>query len=211
MKMLSVYIADSVKKLVERKLGTNNNGHDIQHIERVLNNASKIIADTGANEKIVYTSIYLHDLIDYKVTDNQEKEIEDIKQILGQSNYTNNEIDEIIDIISSISFSKHKTLTTINQMIVSDADKLDALGAIGIIRTIQYGQSVNRPFYEEANLLRSDKNVSFNESTLTSLSHFYDKLLKLPNLMYTNRAKEIAYERVKIINDFLESFYNEIK
>lgn len=210
MKMSSAFIADNIQDFVRNKLNTNNNGHDLQHIERVLNNAKKIIT-SDANPKIVFTAIYLHDLIDYKVTNCIEQEIEDIKKILFEENYSNNEIDEIIEIISSISFSKHITLTTINQKIVSDADKLDALGSMGIIRTIQYGQSVGRPFYEEANLLKIDDNISFNKSTLTSLSHFYDKLLKLPDLMYTKKGKELALERIKIINLFLESFYNELK
>lgn len=210
MKILSVYIADSIIDFVKGKLLTNNNGHDWKHVERVLNNATKIIPETNANSKIVYTSICMHDLIDYKVTDDIQKEIRDIEHALNNAQYSTDEIIEIIDIISSISFSKHKVLTTINQMVVSDADKLDALGSMGIIRTIQYGQSVGRPFYEEDNLLVRDNKVSFNKSTLTSLSHFYDKLLKLPDLMYTEKGREIALKRFKIIKDFLDSFYEEL-
>lgn len=210
MEMLSVFIADSIVDFVKIKLLTNNNGHDWKHIERVLNNASKIISGTTANPKIVYTSICLHDLIDYKVTNDISNELKEIEYTLNKAQYTTWEINEIIDIISSISFSKHQVLTSINQMVVSDADKLDALGSMGIIRTIQYGQSVGRPFYEDDNLLIQDNKISFNKSTLTSLSHFYDKLLKLPELMYTEKGKELALKRVMIIKDFLNSFYEEL-
>ena len=188
--MLSEYIADSVIKFVEDKLLSNDNGHDLQHIERVINNASKIIIGTKASKKIVYTSIYLHDLIDYKVTNNEEEELKQIIEVLNNANYSKQEINEIIDIISSISYSKFKKLTTINQQVVSDADKLDALGTMGIIRTIQYGQSVGRPFYEDDNLLKVRNHYIFGKSTKTSLSHFYDKLLKLPYIMYTKEGKK---------------------
>ena len=120
---------------------------------------------------------------------------------------------EILEIINSISYSKGNTndVNNLNLEIVRDADRLDALGAIGIIRTIEYGASRNRDFYEEANLKRLSDHVAFDKSTNTSLSHFYDKLLKLKDYMHTYTAKKLAEKRTTFLKTFLDEFYDEIK
>ena len=104
-----------------------------------------------------------------------------------------------------------KVVNNLNLEIVRDADRLDALGAIGIIRTIEYGTSKNRNFYEEENLKRLSDHVEFDKSTNTSLSHFYDKLLKLKDYMHTFTAKKIAEKRTAFLKTFLDEFYDEIK
>ncbi len=122
-----------------------------------------------------------------------------------------NEIEEIIFIITNMSFHKQIKNDNLNFQIVQDADKLDALGSIGIIRTIQYGTTKSRLFYEEENLKNINGKLFFNKSTETTLSHFYDKLLKLPMLMNTKTGKSIAVKRVLIMNDFLDNFYQELE
>ena len=110
-----------------------------------------------------------------------------------------------------MSFHKQIKNDNLNFQIVQDADKLDALGSIGIIRTIQYGTTKSRVFYEEENLKNINGKLFFNKSTETTLSHFYDKLLKLPMLMNTKTGKSIALKRVLIMNDFLDNFYQELE
>lgn len=196
---------------VKNELKNDNSGHDYEHIERVVNNAKKIIRNEGGNEKIILTSCYLHDCVDSKLFDDIDNQIIKIKKILNKK-YQKEEIDEIIEIITSISFNNnnYKDLKTLNAMIVRDADRLDAIGSIGIIRTIMYGNSKKRKFYESANLKMINNKYIFNESTETTLSHFYDKLLKLDNLMHTKTAHTMACQRMKIMKLFLEQFYDEI-
>ena len=197
---------------VKDELSFDHSGHNFSHIERVVKNAEMLIKHEGGNSKIIITACYLHDIIDSKLFDDIEKQKEKIVNVLINSSYYPAEIEEILEIIESVSFSKGNIndVDNLNLEIVRDADRLDALGAIGIIRTIEYGASKKREFYTEENLSRSLDEVKFNKSTETTLSHFYDKLLKLKDYMHTYTAKKIANERTKFIEEFLSEFYKEI-
>lgn len=195
---------------VKSELKLDNSGHNMLHIERVVSNALKIMENEGGNRKIIITACYLHDCVDSKLFSDESFQIKKIKTLLSSYNYNTEEINEIIDIITSISFSKNKTLNSLNAQIVRDADRLDALGVMGIIRTIEYGNSKNRPFYEEENIKIVDGKKVFNISTKTTLSHFYDKLIKLYDLLHTVTAKELAKDKIKIMEEFLDHFYKEI-
>lgn len=204
---------NKIIEFVKNELQFDHSGHNFQHIERVVKNAEYLIKYEGGNSKIIITACYLHDVIDEKLFDDIHKQIDKIKDCLVKSNYLSTEIDEILEIINSISYSKGNTndVNNLNLEIVRDADRLDALGAIGIIRTIEYGASRNRDFYEEANLKRLSDYVVFDKSTNTSLSHFYDKLLKLKDYMHTYTAKKLAEKRTAFLKTFLDEFYDEIK
>jgi uncharacterized protein len=197
---------------VKDELSFDHSGHNFSHIERVVKNAEMLIKHEGGNRKIIITACYLHDIIDSKLFDDIEKQKEKIVNVLVNSSYFPAEIEEILEIIESVSFSKGNIndVDNLNLEIVRDADRLDALGAIGIIRTIEYGASKKREFYTEENLSRSLDEVKFNKSTETTLSHFYDKLLKLKDYMHTYTAKKIANERTKFVEEFLSEFYKEI-
>ncbi len=201
---------ESIIKFVKNELLNDHSGHDYKHIERVVSNAYKIIKYEGGNEKIIITSCYLHDIVDNKLFLDIDTQINKIKELLIKQKYNEDEILEIIDIITSISYSKNKDLKTLNAMIVRDADRLDAIGAIGIIRTIEYGNNKLRPFYEEDNIKKENNKYTFNISTETTLSHFYDKLLKLYDLFHTETAKEMGKRRTQFLKQFLEEFYSEL-
>ncbi|MBQ4570461.1 MAG: HD domain-containing protein [Bacilli bacterium] len=203
---------NKIIEFVKKELLCDNSGHNFQHIERVVKNASYLIKHEGGNEKIIITACYLHDVIDHKLFEDVDAQKVKIINLLIDNNYLPSEIDEIIAIIDSVSFSKGNVneCNNLNLKIVRDADRLDALGAIGIVRTIEYGNSKNRLFYEEANLDRTKIGVIFKDSTNTSLSHFYDKLLKLKDLMLTSTAKKMAEKRHKFLLIFLEEFYEEL-
>lgn len=202
---------NKIIEFVRQELGNDNTGHDLNHAFRVVNNAKKILEKVEGNNKIIITACYLHDTVDHKLFADSAIQIKKIKELL-EDEYIPSEIDEVIDIITSISFNNndYKHLTNKNAMIVRDADRLDALGSMGIIRTIQYGTSHNRPFYDELNIKRINGKCEFNKPTNSTLSHFYDKLLKLEDLMHTDIGKSMARERVKIIKMFLEHFYDEL-
>lgn len=203
---------NKIIEFVKKELLCDNSGHNFQHIERVVKNASYLIKHEGGNEKIIITACYLHDVIDHKLFEDVDAQKVKIINLLIDNNYLPSEIDEVIAIIDSVSFSKGNVneCNNLNLKIVRDADRLDALGAIGIVRTIEYGNSKNRLFYEEANLDRTKIGVIFKDSTNTSLSHFYDKLLKLKDLMHTSTAKKMAEKRHKFLLIFLEEFYEEL-
>ena len=197
---------------VKDELSFDHSGHNFSHIERVVKNAEMLIKHEGGNKKIIITACYLHDIIDTKLFTDIEKQKEKIINVLVESSYLPTEIEEILEIIDAVSFSKGNIndVDNLNLEIVRDADRLDALGAIGIIRTIEYGASKKREFYTEENLSRSLDEVKFNKTTETTLSHFYDKLLKLKDYIHTYTAKKIANERSKFIEEFLSEFYKEI-
>lgn len=188
---------EKIKDFVYQELNNDYSGHDYHHAIRVYNNAKKIISeinDDNVNDKIVYVSALLHDCVDHKLYNNIEEQVQKIIKLL-KDYFNEDEINEVLEIIQSISYSKNNKLNNINAQIVCDADRLDAIGAIGIIRTIEYGNAHNRKFDDDT-----------NNSTI---NHFYEKLLKLKDLMYTNSAKELAKSRHQFLEVFLKEYYDE--
>lgn len=203
----------NIPKFVFGELVRDLSGHNHQHAERVVHNAMKIMEKEGGDAKIVLTAAWLHDCIDKKLYSDVEAQIRKVEQFLDEQGFSPNEIEEVSYIIQNISFNggENRPLKSLNAMIVRDADRLDALGAIGIIRTIEYGTSKGRAFYEEENLKWVDGKCGWNHSTETTLSHFYDKLLKLEELMHTQTGKELAKKRSAFLSDFLNEFYEEMQ
>ncbi len=200
-------------KFVAQEIGTDHSGHDVQHAQRVVVNSRKILEKEQGNEKIIVAAACLHDCIDHKLFSNIDSQLEKIYVLLQNLGYTTVEIAEISDIIQTISFSckESRTLKTFNAQIVCDADRLDAMGAIGIIRTIEYGNSRGRRFYEGYSDIEKVKKGAFDQISSTStLAHFYDKLLLLNDLMYTQTAKKMAEKRYLFMMNFLTEFSDEI-
>lgn len=203
---------NNIKEFVINVLGKDNSGHNHQHVFRVVSNAEKILKHEKGNERIVLTAAYLHDCADEKLFDNQEEQYLKINNLLMNENYTSQEIDEIIYIIKNISYNKgnYATLNSLNAQIVRDADRLDAIGAMGIIRTIEYGVSRGKQFYHTKNIKTVDNKKDINELTDSTLSHFYEKLLKLKDLMHTKTARKMAEKRSAFLETFLQHFYDEL-
>lgn len=202
----------NIINFVTAELSQDNSGHGVQHAIRVFNNAKKILAIEGGDEKIVLTSALIHDTIDKKLFKDVSNRIELVKKFLNSNNYSEEEIKGIMYIITNISWNngENKQLDSLNAKIVRDADRLDAIGTMGIIRTIEYGNSHNRNFYDEKNIKKTGNEYSFGEVTNSTLSHFYEKLLLLKDLMHTETAKTIAEKRHIFMQQFLQEFYNEI-
>ena len=202
----------TIKEFVKKELSKDNSGHGYQHALRVYGNAKKILQAEGGNEKVVLTAALIHDTVDKKLFDDFDKRIEVVKAFLFAQKYTEKEVNEIIYIISNISWNggKNVELDSLNAMIVRDADRLDAIGAIGIIRTTEYGVSRQRNFYDEDNLKVVDGKFYFKDITTSTLSHFYEKLLLLKDLMHTQTAKRLAERRHIFMEEFLQEFYDEL-
>src|SRR5690606_13387960 len=173
--------------------------HDYYHIERVVKMAKRIAQEENADLFLVELSAWLHDVGDYKLHGGIDKSEEMISEFLNELNVSTEIISKTNEIVSQVSFSKGNAPTTLEAKIVQDADRLDAIGAIGLARTFAYGGSKQREIYNPEN------------PEETSIQHFYDKLLKLKNLMNTGSARRIAEERHQFLEEFLERFYAEWK
>jgi len=179
-------------------------GHDYWHMERVANVARNIAAQEGGDPFIAEVAGWIHDVADAKLVEDQTKAMEDQKRLLKsliESEYT---IQRILKALEDISFrGKHKIPETIEGKVVQDADRLDAIGAIGIARTFAYGGKAGQLIH------RTPTEYGASEDNNTSIQHFYDKLLRLKDLMNTKTAKTIAEERHDFMEKFLDEFYSE--
>ena len=183
--------------------------HDYQHIERVYKNAETILqSEPQANAEIVRLAVLLHDVSDAKYTETKEAE----ERILHELHLTDVERQHIRDIIASVSFNGGNELQakTIEAKIVRDADRLDAIGAIGIARTFAYGGAKGRKLYDDAEEARDNMSVEeYRTKSTASVTHFYEKLLLLKDLMVTEKGKQMAEERHAFMVSFLEQLQKE--
>lgn len=185
-------------------------GHDYFHSERVYKNAMYLAEKITCNREIVALASLLHDVDDSKLfstTNNQNA-----RQIIKEIDISNDLIEKVILIINNISFKgTGKTIPdSIEGKIVQDADRLDAIGAIGIARAFAYGGNHNRHIFNPNEAPLSDlTEATYRENNGTTINHFYEKLLLLKDLMNTDVAKEIAENRTKFMKVYLEQFMRE--
>lgn len=172
-------------------------GHDYFHLKRVVENALKIGKAENADLFLVELSAWLHDVGDYKLHDGVDRSEELVKEFLLTQNLSDELIDKVNEIISQVSFSKGNSMTSLEAKVVQDADRLDAIGAIGIARAFAFGGSRGRELWNP------------DQPESTSVQHFYDKLLKLKDLMNTETAKVMAEKRHRFLEEFLDQFYEE--
>ncbi len=199
---------------VKQKLENAESGHDWFHIERVYKNALLIAKSENCDLLIVQLGALLHDIADSKFYDGDEKiGPKTAKNFLESENVDELIINKVIFIIENISFKGgnfDKKATTIELEIVQDADRLDAIGAIGIARTFNYGGFKNRQIYNPEilpNLKMSKEEYKNSESP--TINHFYEKLLLLKDKMNTESGKKIAQNRHQFMESFLDQFFNE--
>jgi len=189
---------DEAKDFVIELLSKDTSGHDYHHIRRVVKNAKELLAEEPkADEFVTLMAAWLHDVDDPKISQSVDKRA---ALFLSSLEVSLKIVERILEIVENISFSKQKNSPkelSLEGKIVQDADRLDALGAIGIARTFAYGGSKGRPIY-----LGDDDDDS-------SLAHFHQKLLKLVDLMNTDKAKEIAKKRHELMLLFVNEFYQE--
>tara|TARA_Y100000385_G_scaffold206563_1_gene214105 strand:- start:1079 stop:1726 length:648 start_codon:yes stop_codon:yes gene_type:complete len=189
-------------------------GHDWFHIERVWKNAEAIARGENCDQEIVAIAALLHDIADSKFHGGDETVGPTLaRNWLSSNSYPKEKLEHVIAIIENISFKGGKELRThesIELDIVQDADRLDAIGAIGIARTFNYGGFKNRVIYNpdiEPDLTMSKE--EYKKSTAPTINHFYEKLLLLKDRMNTKTGKNIALERHRFMESFLNQFYAE--
>lgn len=199
---------------VKNELKEAEGGHDWFHIERVYKNALLIAATESCNLTVVKLAALLHDIADSKFHGGDEA-VGPAKARTFLTSLAVEEviIDHVVKIIENISFkggTTEKQFTSIELDIVQDADRLDAIGAIGIARTFNYGGFKNRTLYDPAIApLTNMTKEAYKNSTAPTLNHFYEKLLLLKDRMNTKTGRKLAEERHRFMEQFLARFYAE--
>ena len=199
-----------VKKHLENAEG----GHDWFHIERVYKNALLIAQEEKCDLQIVQLGALLHDIADSKFHNGDESIGPKIaREFLESQQLDSEKISNVIAIIENISFKGgnfEKKFSSIELNIVQDADRLDAIGAIGIARAFNYGGFKNRALYDPKIAPKLKMSTEeYKKSQAPTLNHFYEKLLLLKDKMNTTTAKKIAEERHRFMESFLAQFYAE--
>lgn len=202
--------ADFVEKILKNAEG----GHDWFHTQRVYNNAMHIAQSEKTDLFIVALGALLHDIADSKFHNGDETVGPKITQdFLDQHKIEKRITDHVIAIIKNISFkggNKAKNFDSTELQVVQDADRLDAIGAIGIARTFNYGGFKNRKLYDPEIKPQLNMDVeTYKKSTAPTINHFYEKLLLLKGLMNTATGRNLAQERHAYMEGFLDQFYKE--
>ena len=205
-------IIDKCLEFVKDVFKNEYSGHDFYHTYRVYNIAKKIAVKEKANSEIVLLAALLHDVDDIKISPNTYKNKDHARNFLKINNIDSNTINLICNIIDEISYKGTDSVipTTIEGKIVQDADRLDAIGAIGIARAFAYGGNHNRVMYDST----IKPNLGMNEEEYrnhvsTTINHFYEKLFNLKDLMNTNTGKELAISKDEYMRDFVKRFLEE--
>ena len=187
-------------------------GHDWYHIERVYKLAQIIAKEEGGDRFIIEMAALLHDVADEKLNESEEVGLKRVDNYLTSLHISSEEQMHILHIISNMSYKGGHggKVETLEGKIVQDADRLDALGAIGIARTFAYGGAKGRLMYDpKISPREAMTKEEYRKSNDPSLNHFYEKLLKLKDLMNTECAKRLAEERHLYMEQFIEQFMKE--
>ena len=206
-------IIEEVKVEIKKQFEGEGTGHDWWHMVRVVNNALTIGRAENANLFLIELSAWLHDIGDHKFhkeTDAQERLITQILDDVGLKKEIQK---EILAIVASVSYKGAKVETlpsTLEGQVVQDADRLDAIGAIGIARAFAYGGNKERLLYhpEQPPVMHNDFEAYKNDKGHT-VNHFYEKLLLLKERMQTSTGKKMAEDRHVYMESFLSQFYKE--
>ena len=195
-------------------LGQDGTGHDWWHIERVRNNAKLICKSEKADLFIVDLALLLHDVGDRKVIKKDEDDYSIAENFLIRQKVPNDIVDQVMFIIKNISFSKSlnskKDAAPIEFYVVQDADRLDAIGAIGIARAFTFGGSKSRPLYDPTKKSKKiNTTKDYKKGSSSTIHHFEEKLFLLKDLMNTKTAKKIALKRHDYMEGYLEQFFAE--
>lgn len=197
---------------VREKLAYDHSGHDWEHIRRVRDNALYIARQEGGDSLVIVLAALLHDVVDDKVVTDVEAAYRELKEWLNTQGIAFEVTEQIIHIISTMSFKggNRPPMNTLEGKIVQDADRLDAIGAIGIARTFMYAGAKGHSMYDkDVSVRETMTEKEYRQGKSTAVHHFYEKLLKLKGLMNTDTAKRMAEERHEYTEHFLQQFMKE--
>ena len=208
-------LIETTKIFVKETLKHAEGGHDWFHTERVYKNALLISKTEAVDIFVVQLGALLHDIADSKFHDGDETlGLQMAREFLFKRNVDSSVIEHVVNIIKHISFKNSldgkSSFTSKELEVIQDADRLDAIGAIGIARCFNYGGFKNRPLYDpsippNSNMTKED----YKTSSSPTLNHFYEKLLLLKDKMNTKTGKQIAQNRHQFMELYIKQFYAE--
>ena len=212
---------EKVRTLVNELMAGNDNGHGCDHVDRVYKLAIKFAKQEKANMEVVSLAALLHDVDDYKIVGMENSvKLLNAKEIMSKFNVKKDVQEQVLKIISSMGYNKYLSdirPTTLEGAVVSDADMCDAIGANGIIRALLYavsdkgnGRIFDKDIYPNVNIT----NQEYNGNTTTHdtdgfINHFFEKSLKLKNIMLTTSGEEEIIKRHNLVLDFLYQYFIE--
>ena len=212
--MDSKKLIEKTRLYVEKEFADDGSGHDWWHVYRVWSIAKKIAQKENAAQTIVELAALLHDIADWKFNDGDESAgPRQVAAWLNKNGVDPGLVDEVCEIISTLSYKGAGVATpmrTIEGKIVQDADRLDAIGAVGIARTFAYGGNKNRLMYhpEEAPVMHESFD-HYKKNKGHTINHFHEKLLLLKDRMNTESAKKLAEQRHLFMKNYLDRFHKE--
>lgn len=205
---------DKTKNYVKAQLLDAEPGHDWLHVQRVHDTAMLLAEGENVDHFVIQLGAYLHDIGDAKFNNGNEKiGISKIASFLHSIAVPEMIIDSVIKIVEHISFRKHFEHSDYRSReleILQDADRLDAIGAIGIARAFSFGAYKGNPFYDPQK--KPDQNINkktYIKGSAPTINHFYEKLLKLKSMMNTSRGRMMATDRHRFMVNYLRQFYRE--
>jgi uncharacterized protein len=207
-------LIDKTAEFVKQKFAEDATGHDWWHLYRVWNLAKHIASkEKSVDILVVELAALLHDIADWKFHDDKEAGPKAARAWLESLRLNEETISQVENIVRHISFkgaNVKSKLNTIEGYIVSDADKLDAIGAIGIARAFAFGGSAGRSMYDpDRKPVHHATFEEYKNDKTGTINHFYDKLLLLKDRMFTKTGKEIAQHRHEFMEQYLKEFYAE--
>ena len=192
-------IIQEAREYVRAVFSGDASGHDFYHTLRVCQLATEIAKAEGAELETVQLAALLHDVDDHKLSPDTCENKDRAVQFLKSHGIADNRIERIVNIIDTVSFSRNSGRPgSLEGKCVQDADRLDAIGAIGIARTFAFGGSHGRKIHDPEGM-----------DPATSIAHFYEKLLKLKDLMNTETGRILAEDRDRFMRQFLDQFHAE--
>lgn len=209
---MNPFYLKEAEAFVKKQLGRDASGHDWFHIDRVRKLSLHIAHTENTGDLfVIEMAALLHDIPDAKLHETEDAGMLFLRDWLTQIKLPNEQEQAIMGIISTISFSSGiSKLPSIEAKIVQDADRIDAIGAIGIARTFAYGGKKGQLLYDPSIEIREHMTKQeYRTGQSTSIHHFYEKLLKLKDMLHTDTAKKIAAERHAFMELFLQQFYKE--
>ncbi|HEX8994817.1 MAG TPA: HD domain-containing protein [Ktedonobacterales bacterium] len=202
----------SAEAFARQALASDSSGHDWSHVERVRRVARTIARAEGADSFICELAALLHDVADYKIAGDEATGLARVHGWLETQRCDAQTIERVMEIISTMSFAggKRPDMTTLEGKIVQDADRLDAIGAVGVARAFAYGGAKGRAMHDPAQPPRERMTVeAYRHQPAPTINHFYEKLLLLKDRMNTRYAREMAEQRHQFMLTFLDQFYAE--
>jgi uncharacterized protein len=209
---IATEIISRAEAYVKQELGKDSSGHDWWHIYRVTNTARQLASLENADLFICELAALLHDIADEKLNPSKAAGLQKVENWLLQNEVPTKATAQVMEIIATMSYNggHNKPMQTLEGKIVQDADRLDALGALGIARTFAYAGYKGHLMHNPELAVRTEMTKeNYRNSESTAINHFYEKLLKLKDLMNTEAGKRMAAERHAYMENFLKQFYQE--